>query len=95
MTDDADRLELLDRLEDRLPELDLDANEIAWMTLEDGHEALLVNGGGIEDGDGACFANAGEDASAWSIRPSASSASILPTRTVAQQPCLLSEPPPP
>jgi len=31
------------------------------MTLEDGHEALLVNGGGIDGGKGAYFANAGDD----------------------------------
>ncbi len=62
MTDrDADRLELLDRIGDRVPELDLDQNEIEWTTLDDGHEALLVNGGGIDGGNGAFFANAGED----------------------------------
>jgi hypothetical protein len=31
------------------------------MTLDDGHEALLVNGGGIDGGNGAYFANHGED----------------------------------
>ena len=57
MTDrDADRLELLDRIGDRVPELDLDQNEIEWTTLDDGHEALLVNGGGIDGGNGAFFA---------------------------------------
>ena len=62
MTDrDADRLELLDRIGDRVPELDLDQNEIEWTTLDDGHEALLVNGGGIDGGNGAFFANAGDD----------------------------------
>ena len=30
--------------------------EIEWMTLDDGHEALLVNGGGIDGGDGTYFA---------------------------------------
>jgi hypothetical protein len=58
---DADRLKLLDRLADRVPELDLNRNEIEWRTLDDGHEALLVNGGGIDGGDGAYFANAGQD----------------------------------
>jgi hypothetical protein len=58
---DADRLELLDRIADRVPELDLVQQEIEWMTLEDGHEALLVNGGGLDGGSGAYFANAGED----------------------------------
>jgi hypothetical protein len=58
---DTDRLTLLDRIADRVPELDLDENEVEWMTLEDGHEALLVNGGGIDGGSGAFFANAGQD----------------------------------
>jgi hypothetical protein len=57
---DADRLKLLDRIVDRIPELDLDQQSVEWTTLDDGHEALLVNGGGIDDG-GAFFANAGED----------------------------------
>jgi hypothetical protein len=62
MTDrDADRLELLDRIADRVPELDLDQQVIEWMTLDDGHEALLINGGGIDGGEGAFFANCGED----------------------------------
>lgn len=58
---DTDRLLLLDRLAERLPELDLDREEIDWMPLDDGHQALLVNGGGIDGGDGVYFANAGED----------------------------------
>jgi hypothetical protein len=58
---DADRLELLDRIKARLPELELDQQSIEWTTLDDGHEALLVNGGGIDGGDGAYFANAGDD----------------------------------
>ena len=58
---DADRLQLLDRIADRVPELELDRESIEWTTLEDGHEALLVNGGGIDGGAGAFFANAGED----------------------------------
>jgi hypothetical protein len=58
---DADRLKLLDRLADRVPELDLDQQSVEWTTLDDGHEALLVNGGGIDGGSGAYFANAGED----------------------------------
>jgi hypothetical protein len=58
---DADRLALLDRIAERVPELDLDQNEVEWRTLDDGHEALLVNGGGIDGGDGAFFANAGDD----------------------------------
>jgi len=58
---DTDRLELLDRIADRVPELDLDQNEVAWTTLEDGHEALLLNGGGIDGGPGAFFVNHGQD----------------------------------
>jgi hypothetical protein len=61
MDTNTDRLEVLDRIADRIPELDLDQQEVDWMTLEDGHEALLVNGGGIDGGDGAYFANAGDD----------------------------------
>ena len=58
---DADRLLLLDRLADRVPDLDLDAQRVEWTTLDDGHQALLVNGGGVDGGEGAYFANAGED----------------------------------
>ncbi len=58
---DADRLALLDRIADRVPELDLDQHEVEWTTLDDGHQALLVNGGGIDGGNGAYFANHGDD----------------------------------
>ena len=58
---DQDRLELLDRIAERIPELDLDRESVEWTTLDDGHEALLVNGGGIDGGKGAYFANAGDD----------------------------------
>jgi hypothetical protein len=58
---DQDRLELLDRIADRVPELDLEKQSVEWTTLDDGHGALLVNGGGIDGGNGAYFANAGED----------------------------------
>jgi hypothetical protein len=58
---DADRLELLDRLADRVAELDLDKHAVEWATLEDGHEALLVDGGGIDGGSGVYFANYGDD----------------------------------
>jgi hypothetical protein len=58
---DSDRLALLDRLAERVPELDLKRHEIEWTTLDDGHEALLVDGGGIDGGEGTFFANAGED----------------------------------
>jgi hypothetical protein len=58
---DADRLKLLDRIAKRIPDLDLDAQAVEWRTLDDGHEALLVNGGGLDGGNGVYFANAGED----------------------------------
>ena len=58
---DADRLELLDRIPERIPELDLDQREGEWTTLDDGHEAQLVDGGGIDGRSGTFFANAGED----------------------------------
>jgi hypothetical protein len=48
-------------------------------TLRDGHQALLINGGGFDGGDGAYFANAGQDvhavgslapfAAGWSAHP--------------------------
>jgi hypothetical protein len=58
---DADRLLLLDRLAERMPDLDLAEQVIEWTTLPDGHAALLVNGGGIDGGNGVYFANAGDD----------------------------------
>ena len=58
---DADRMALLDRIAARVLELDLDHNEVEWRTLEDGHETLLVDGGGVDGGAGTFFANAGED----------------------------------
>src|SRR5262245_29412794 len=58
---DADRLLLLDRIAERVPELDLDDERVEWTTLDDGHEALLVNGGGVDGGNGAFFANCGPD----------------------------------
>jgi hypothetical protein len=57
---DAEQFELLDRIEARLG-LDLDQHEVEWITLDDGHEALLVDGGGLDGGNGVYFANAGED----------------------------------
>jgi hypothetical protein len=56
-----DRLELLDRIAERVPELDLDQQSIEWTTLDDGHEALLVNGGGFDGGSGAFLVNHGDD----------------------------------
>ena len=56
-----DRLKLLDRIADRVPELDLDRNEVEWHELPDGHQALTVDGGGFDGGSGTFFANAGDD----------------------------------
>jgi hypothetical protein len=58
---DADRLELLDRLADRVAELDLDQRSVEWGEMPDGAEALLVDGGGLDGGDGMMFANHGND----------------------------------
>lgn len=69
---DADRLELLDRLADRLPDLDLADRKLEWKTLEDGSEALLVDGGGIDGGNGYFIANAGDEVHAvGSLQPMA------------------------
>jgi hypothetical protein len=58
---DQDRLDLLDRIADRVPELDLDRQSVEWTTLEDGHEAMVVDGGGFDGGSGTFFANCGDD----------------------------------
>jgi hypothetical protein len=58
---DQDRLELLDRIADRVPELDLDREQVEWIELPDGVEALSVNGGGIDGGDGTHFVNYADD----------------------------------
>lgn len=58
---DADRLLLLNRLEERMPDLDLGQREISWSKLDDGNEALVVDGGGFDGGSGVYFANAGDD----------------------------------
>lgn len=58
---DADRLKLLDRIEKRMPDLDLAKHSVEWITLPDGHEGLVVDGGGLDGGEGAYFANAGDD----------------------------------
>ncbi len=59
--DGGDRMELLDRLADRMPDLDLDQHEIEWKTLPDGGEALVVDGGGFDGGPGWFFVNAPDD----------------------------------
>ena len=58
---DRDRLTLLDRIAERVPELDLDEQSVEWTTMDDGAEALVVNGGGFDGGDGAYFTNYRED----------------------------------
>jgi hypothetical protein len=59
---DADRLELLDRIAHRLPDLDLDRHSIEWSEMpDDGSEALMVDGGGIDGGDGFTLASHGDD----------------------------------
>lgn len=58
---DVDRLELLDRIEHRLPGLHLDKHSVEWTTLPDGSEALVVDGGGFDGGNGCFFANHGPD----------------------------------
>jgi hypothetical protein len=55
---DTDRLTLLDRLADRIPDLDVEQHDTEWLTLPDGAEALIVDGGGLDGGDGMYFANA-------------------------------------
>ncbi len=72
---DVDRLLLLDRLAERVPSLDLSDQEVEWQTLPDGGQALLVNGGGIDGGEGVFFANARDDVHAvGSLAPLASGA---------------------
>ena len=58
----ADCLKLLDRIADRMPDLDLDQLEVEWIEMPDGAQGLAVDGGGFGgDGNGFTFANAGED----------------------------------
>ena len=58
---DAARLELLDRIEKRMP-LDLTHHEIEWTEMpDDGSQALLVAGGGVDGGNGFMIAIHGDD----------------------------------
>ena len=67
---DSDRLLLLDRLDERVPELNLDEHEVGWHKLPDGHEALVVDGGGLDGGNGMYFADAADDVHAvGSLQP--------------------------
>jgi hypothetical protein len=69
--DDRDdhRLRLLDRIAERIPELDLDLEAVEWDTLPDGHQALIVNGGGIDGGDGTYFATTATTCTVGSLDP--------------------------
>jgi hypothetical protein len=58
---DQNRLMLLDRLAERVPELDVDRERVEWIEWPDGGEALVVNGGGFDGGDGTTFTNHGDD----------------------------------
>jgi hypothetical protein len=43
------------------PSSNLEGQSVEWTALDDDHEPLLVNGGGIDGGAGTFFANCGED----------------------------------
>jgi hypothetical protein len=59
---DTERLELLDRIEKRLPDLDLDRHSVEWTEMpDDGSQALLVDGGGLDGGNGFTIARHGDD----------------------------------
>ncbi len=62
---DAERLELLDRMEKRLPEIDLAQHSIEWTEMpDDGSQALLIDGGGIDGGNGFTITSHGDDLAA-------------------------------
>jgi len=44
-----------------LRKLDLELHSTDWTTLDDGHQALLVDGAGFDGGSGAFFVNHGDD----------------------------------
>jgi hypothetical protein len=56
---DQDRLELLDRIAKRAPEIDLSQHATKWDQLPDGAQALFI------DGAAGYFAIAGEDLHAY------------------------------
>jgi hypothetical protein len=59
---DANRLELLDRITQRVPDLDLGKHSVEWMTLSTtARRRCSVDGGGIDGGPGAYSADAGDD----------------------------------
>ena len=58
----GERLGLLDRIADRLPEIDLDQHQIEWTEMpDDGSQVLLIDGGGIDGGNGFTIASHGDD----------------------------------
>jgi hypothetical protein len=59
---DAERFELLDRIAERLPEVHLDQHSFEWTEMpDDGSQALLIDGGGIDGGNGFTVASHGDD----------------------------------
>jgi hypothetical protein len=59
---DRERLELLDKIAARMPELDLDGHEVSWTEMpDDGSQALIVDGGGFDGANGFMIATHGED----------------------------------
>lgn len=59
---DAQRLALLDRIAERMPDLNLDQHSVEWTEMpDDGSQALLVAGGGIDGHNGFTIASHGDD----------------------------------
>ena len=58
---EADRLQLLDRIAERVPELDLAQHSVEWTELPDGAQGRPVDGGGVDSGNGYVYVNYGED----------------------------------
>lgn len=54
---DTDRLLILDRIAEQMPDLDLRLHEAEWRRFDDGIETLLVDGGGIDGGTGYMVSN--------------------------------------
>ena len=59
-SDYADRLELLDRIDERVPELDLDQHPIEWTEMPDGAPGLAIDGRD-DGGNGYVYVNYRED----------------------------------
>jgi hypothetical protein len=58
---DAERLDLLDRIANRVPGLDLNQHAIEWQVMPDGAEVLPVDGGSLDGGEGYYFESKGDD----------------------------------